>query len=247
MQPRGPRTTLFLIALGFFALGIASVIFRPRNGVVPTPSAPAVTSAAPNAPQDTVLILGVDDLSSDDPQLAAVWLAAHRPPGDSVFLFGLPIDASTPAGPTLEEIFGWDPESGPDPGFLDAVHSLSPIPLGFTVVLDETAFATLIDFLGGVELNGGVVGGREVLGVMGLLAADPAAALEAQRRLLEALAQRAGGIGPGSELQPLVDLIPEHAYTSVPVSEALTLAAPLLPLTADRIHVSLPVPEPVEE
>jgi hypothetical protein len=247
MPPRGPRTALLLIAAGFFALGIASVILRPRSPISPTFSTPAATSAAPNAPQETALILGVDDLQSESPHLVAVWLAAHRPPGDSLFLFGLPVDAATAEGPTLEESFAWSSDEGPDPAFLDAVRSISPLPLEFTVVLDETAFAGLIDFLGGVELDGADVGGREVLGVMSLLTSDPSAALEAQRRLLEALARRAQAVGPGSELQPLVDLIPDHAFTSIPASQVLTLAAPLLPLTADRIHVSLPVPEPVEE
>lgn len=247
MRPRGPRTTLFLIAVGFFALGIASVVFRPRSEIPSAPSTPVATSASPNAAQQTILILGVDDMTADSPKLVAVWLATHRAPGDTVFVFGLPADAPTPAGPPLAQTFAWHRKNGPKAEFLEAVRSLSPLPIEFTITLDQTAFATLIDFLGGVELDGDVVGGREVLAVMELLAGDPGATLEAQRRLLEALAQRAGAIGPGSELQPLVDLVPEHAFVSIPVSDALTLAAPLLPLSADRIHISLPVPEPTPQ
>jgi hypothetical protein len=236
-----------LIAVGFFALGIASVVFRPRTPVFPSPTTPAVPSAAPDASQQTVLILGVDDLQSDEPQLVAAWVAAHRPPGEGVFLFGLRLDARAPEGGSLQDLFRFRAEEGPDSEFLAAVSTLTPLPIEFTVVLDESAFAALIDLLGGVELDGAVVGGREVLGVMGLLTSEPSAALEAQRRLLEALATRAHVIGPGSELQPLVDLVPDHAYLSIPISEALTLAAPLLPLSAEQIHVSVPIPAPADE
>ncbi len=183
MPQRTLRATLLWIAAGFFALGLASVILRPSSPAVSPVATSAEPSPPPNAPQSTVLLLGVDDLASEPPQLRAVWLAAHRPPGEAVYLFGLPIDAATPDGVLLKDAFSWDPDAGPTSEFLSAVATLSPVPLDVVVVLDETAFASLIDFLGGVELEGGKVGGREVLGVMGLLTGDAAASLEASAPL----------------------------------------------------------------
>src|SRR3990172_9154330 len=166
MPRRALRATLFWIAAGFFVLGVASVILRPSAPAASPATASVEPSPPPDAPQTTILILGVDDLHSERPLLRAVWLAAHRPPGESIYLFGLPTDAQTPAGASLEDSFSWNPEDGPSREFLEAVASLSPVTLDVTAVLDETAFASLIDFLGGVDLKGGRVGGREVMAVM---------------------------------------------------------------------------------
>ncbi|HSB90220.1 MAG TPA: hypothetical protein VLD63_09370 [Anaerolineales bacterium] len=242
MSQRTLRATLLWIAAGFFALGLASVLLRPSAPSAATATSTDEPTPAPDAPQSTALILGVDDLGSSSPQLLAVWLAAHRPPGRAVYLFGLTTDTNTADGAKLTQAFSWKPGSGPSREFLSAVASLSPVALDVVVVMDETAFAALIDFLGGVELEGGVVGGREVIGVMGLLTGDAAASLDAQGRLLEALAQRAGQVGPGTELKPLADLVPEHLYLSIPTADALTRLAPLLPLDRSNIHISLPLP-----
>jgi len=244
MPRRALRATLFWIAAGFFLLGVASVVLRPSSPAATPATASAEPSPPPDAPQTTILILGVDDLRSDPPHLRAVWLAAYRPPGPSIYLFGLPTDAQSPAGAVLEDLFSWGPQGGLSSEFLDAVASLSPVTLDVTAVLDETAFAAMIDFLGGIDLKGGRVGGREVVAVMGLLSGDASASLEAQRQLLGAMALRMVDIGPGTELQPLADLVPNHAYLSVPVTDLLTRLAPLLPLDPANILISLPLPAP---
>ena len=236
MPRRALRATLFWIAAGFFVLGVASVILRPSSPEASPATASVEPSPPPDAPQTTVLILGVDDLGSESPDLLAVWVATHRPPGKAVYLFGLPTDATTPDGISLEEAFSRDP-----PEFMSALSALSPVPLDVVVVLDETAFASLIDFLGGVDLEGSRVGGRDVMAVMGLLVGDASASLEAQRQLLGAMTLRLVDVGPGTELQPLADLVPDHAYLSIPVADALTRLAPLLPIDPANILISLPL------
>src|SRR3990170_4782275 len=110
MPRRDLRSTLFWIAAGFFLLGVASVILRPSSPEASSATATAEPSPPPDPPQTTILILGVDDLRSETPHLRAVWLAAYRPPGASIYLFGLPTDARTPAGATLEDSFSWYPQ-----------------------------------------------------------------------------------------------------------------------------------------
>lgn len=241
MPRRALRATLIWIAAGFFLLGLASVLLRPApsGGNPSSTSTPATPE--PDAPQTTVLILGVDDLSSDAPSLQAVWVAAQRPPGREVFLFGLPVDAAGPDGEGLQDSFSWSRRNGPSQEFREAVESLSPVSLDVIVALDEAGFARLIDFLGGVELEQGTVGGSQVLGILGLFSGDASARLEAQRGLLEALVQRIGRVGPGTDLQALVDLVPQHAYLSIPAADALTRLAPLLPLAPGEIRISLPL------
>lgn len=237
------RSVLITVAAGFFVLGVVSTIFRPAM-----PSSPGATAAptqdamdstpAAETPQLTVLILGVDSLELEAPQLRAVWFALVRPPGTELFLLGLPVDRPAHEGSTLEQAFGW--QDGLPTSFLEALSELTPLPIDVIVVLDSKGFATLIDFLGGVPTAGTTVDGAAALSVVDLLKDDPDASLQAQYRLLQALSAQVSVLQPGSDLQPLVDLIPAHAFVSLPVQQAIALVAPLLPLDPSRVHVSLP-------
>ena len=237
------RAVLIVAAIGFFALGLVSTLMRaggsPTARVTPPPE-PSPTAAV-GASQINVLIVGLDSLQAKKPNLLAVWLASFRPPGKEVFLFGFPLDHPLPDGGTLSEAFTWSGE--PNPEFIASFAEVAPLPLDAVVALDAQGFATLIDFLGGVPTGEATVGGAAALNVLDLLRGDPAASLLAQSRLLEALATRAKAIQPGTDLQPLLALVPEHAYVSLPPDEGLTLIAPYLPLEPGRIHLSLPAVE----
>lgn len=237
------RSVLIAVAAGFFLLGIASTILRPtaRPPAESTSSPTEETGSTPAAEtaQRSVLILGVDSLEAEPPELRAVWLASLRPPGRELFLLGLPIDRPSAEGLPLQDVFGYD--DGPSSDFLEAFSTLTPLPIEAVVVLDTAGFSALIDFLGGIPTAGSVVDGRTALSVLDLLRADPAASLRAQYRLLQALSLQVGRIQPGTDLQPLVDLLPSHAYLSLPVQQVIAQVAPILPLEPKQIHVSLPV------
>ena len=236
------RTVLIVAAVGFFVLGLASTWIRP--GATPPADPPwptaarSPTAAAVGAPQITVLVLGIDSVQAEQPDLLAVWLVSFRPPGKEVFLFGFPLDHPLAGGATLAQTFSWS--GSPASEFLASVASITPLPLDAVVALDAEGFAALIDFLGGVPTGQANVGGAAALNILDLLRGDPAASLLAQARLLEALAAQVGAVQPGTDLQPLLALVPEHAYLSLPPEAGLTLIAPYLPLEAARIRLSLP-------
>jgi hypothetical protein len=185
-------------------------------------------------PQLTILILGVDSLEAEEPALLAVWLASFRPAGKELFLFGYPTDHELADGTRLQQAFA----SGENP--LESLASLTVLPLDAAIVLDSEGFAGVIDFLGGVPTGETRVDGEAALGVLALLRDDPAASLLAQARLLEAVSARAPEVQPGTDLQPLLDLVPDHAASSLEAEQVLTLVAPYLPFESARIHVSLP-------
>ncbi|HLE23854.1 MAG TPA: hypothetical protein VI701_06045 [Anaerolineales bacterium] len=231
------RTILISAAVGFFALGVATTLVRaPTTGsrTTTTPTArPRSTAPSVETPQVTVLILGVDTLA-DNGELLAVWLASFRPPGKELFLFGFPTDRTLADGTTLREAYA----AGADPA--QALGSLTSLPLDAVVVLDGDGFAGLIDFLGGVPTGETTVDGAAALNILALLRDDPPASLLAQARLLEALAGRAAAVQPGTDLQPMLGLVPDHASVSLSVEQALTMVAPYLPFESDRVHVALP-------
>ena len=235
------RTILIAAAVGFFALGVVTTVLRPRppaDRATPTSTRrPRSTEPVHGPPQLTILILGVDSLDADDPALLAVWLASFRPAGRELFLFGFPTDHELADGTRLQQAFA----SGEDPlESLESLASLSVLPLDAAIVLDSEGFAGLIDFLGGVPTGETSVDGAAALSVLALLRDDPAASLLAQARLLEAVSAQAPEVQPGTDLQPLLDLVPDHAASSMAAEQVLTLVAPYLPFESARIHVSLP-------
>jgi hypothetical protein len=232
------RTILVIAAVGFFALGVVTTLARPRP---PGPSGPATPASlatrtdrpSVNAPQITFLILGVDVLGSEG-ELLAAWIASFRPPGKELFLFGFPTDRPLPGGLTLREAYAESPDDA------QVLTPLTTLPVDAVVVLDAEGFATVIDFLGGVPTGEATVEGAAALNVLALLRDEPSASLLAQARLLEALSARADRVQPGTDLQPILDLVPDHASVSVPPRDLLTAVAQYLPFDAERIHVSLP-------
>ena len=237
--PMGSRALLkllFLIFIVGFVLGLLSVVLGKlengsRAGDTPTPPA--------GLGQTTLLILGVDRFDQT-PVLRAVWFVTFRPPGRSVFLYGLPTDApirdQEPV--TLGALFSWSSDQGVDPLFLAQLAAIVPLLPDVTVLMDETAFGALVDHVGGVDLNGTLFSGNEVLGFLSLVVDEPEATLASQSRLIEALVLRLPELGDAPDVSPLQGLVPDHAHLSLPVSQLLGLLTPLLPVDPSQVHVS---------
>ena len=103
--------------------------------------------------------------------------------------------------------------------------------------MDETAFAGLIDYLGGVDLNGTTFSGNEILGFLSLVVQEPEASLTSQSRLIEAMVQRLPALGALPDVSPLLALVPDHAHLSLPANQLLGMLSPLLPVDPAEIHV----------
>lgn len=227
---------LSLVIIVGFVLGLLSVVLGgleagPGAGTTPTPPA--------GVGQTTLLILGVDRFDQP-PALRAIWFVTFRPPGRSVFLYGLPTDAPIRGQEpvTLRALFSWSSDRGVDPLFLTQLSAAVPLQPDVTILMDETAFAALVDYVGGVDLNGTVFSGNDVLGFLSLVLDEPEATLSSQSRLIEAMAQRLPELGAAPDITPLHGLVPDHAHLSLPVSHLAGLLSPLLPVDPDEVHVS---------
>ena len=227
-QQRRPIVVVIVLAL-FFLAGLVTVLLSSRS--------PEATGGNPQTDSgETVLIVGVDNLAAAEPMLVAVWLAAFNVENRDVLLYGQPIDApvcgSSPT--TLQELFLWLPQSGLSPAFLEAFGAAGP---DAVVVADETAFIALIDELHGLDLNGAELEGDQVVAVLRTLYQNPAGLLTTQEQFLIALARRTTEPGSQVDLTRLTQLIPGHAYTSVPPQDLITLYLRLLPLGPSSILV----------
>ncbi len=239
MTNRAPFKLLLLVVVVCFALGLLSVFLRQaqQSSGALTPTSTVDVSTG----QTTVLILGVDAFSNANPKLNSIWLATYRLPGKDVFLYGVPVNQPAGVGTAggLQALFHWSAEQGVDSTFLSRLKEVVPLPPQVVVLMDDAAFAAIVDYLGGVELNGTSFGGTQVLGVLSLVGDDPQALLATQSHLLEALVKKLPVLGETPDVSSIQALVPEHIHLSIPVSQLLGLVAPLLPVEPSSVYVSL--------
>jgi hypothetical protein len=247
MRKKPPAITFLFIILVCFVVGFLSALLRGANRegsdqgtAVVEPN--AVADGSPAAQQSdltSVLILGVDEIESENTALRAVWLATYEESGEAISLYGFPVDAqigSTSSSP-LKELFRWSQEDGVSPLFLSVMQQVPQGELEAVIVLDEDGFSAVIDFMGGVVLSGERLNGDAVLGVLRLLNDDPDTSLSIQVHILEAMVTQASYLEDTLELTPLIALVPEHAYTSQPTDHLFAILARLLPLRQRTFHV----------
>lgn len=229
------RTVLILlvVVMSCFTVGILSVLLDQPQTV-------EISQTLTPSPRKTALILGVNQIRSMDSKLRSVWLATHRPPDQEIFLIGVPLDFEicTSSVSTLQQSFGWTPEGGVDPRFLDAFDGELLLKPNAIVVADEFAFAELIDFLGGIEFRGAPVQGNQVVAFLDLLAEDPAISMSAQQEMLIAISNKVYALDEPFDTSPLLPLMPDHAYSSVSIQELIaTFFLPLSPIEPGDIQV----------
>jgi hypothetical protein len=246
------RALIFLLFL-CFGFGLLSVVLQDGGGrpsASPTalgaPSPHAAPTTEPAAPGTAILILGVDDLGKESPRLLAVWLAAHDVAQDQVLLYGIPISAAAPGSEDrpLAALFGWSRNQGLAPEFERSLAGLVPLPYQATVVMDEAAFATAVDVLGGADLGGTRLQGEQVLAFLRLLQTKPEALLAAQAELLLALRPGLQDLGPTPDISQLEALHPEHVHLSLDKQQLAALVAPMLPFEAASIRVGTLLDQP---
>jgi len=222
---RRPLVVVLIIA-SFFAAGLLTVLLGGDSSPEPTGTPKADRS-------ESVLIIGVDDLSAPTPGLVAVWQATYSYANRDVILLGRSVDSlvcgNQPA--TLSELFSWDPSSGVAIEFLAAFEEMP------FVIADEAAFSTLIDELEGLDLNGAHLQGNQVTAVLRTLYGNPRGSLTTQEQFLIALGGKVASNAANVDLNRLLELIPAHAYTSVPPQDLLTTYLRLQPLDPGSILV----------
>jgi len=247
-MPRRPNLLLlFALAIICFALGLLSSRLRgplslPGSKTAPSiaPTEPAPVLASAPADQRIILVVGINSLEEPS-QLRCVWYVTYRTPGRNLFLLGLPVDLvpDQNSAKDLRTMFEWSAERGLGAPFLAGLRQVIPFDTDAVILLDDDGFASLVDYVGGLELNGTRLEGPDVKALQTLLAADPEASLSTQAEILKALAARASIIGNTPDLTPLIALLPKHAWVSRTVSELVALAAPLLPLDPNLIHIDV--------
>jgi len=245
MRSRLPVVLFVLMMLVCFAAGAISVLLQgeeqdkspqktPFTSIEIAPTTPIRSEAV------SILVLGVDEIKQDKPDLLSIWFISFHPPDKKIRLLGLPSDLLLPNTeiPLSEAFSLWEaPDYGAD--FITAMDHFSPHPIFGIAVLDEEGFSALIDYLGGFSLDDQTYDGASAIGTLRLLEDQPLVALKLQAQILRALSVKVPDLGETPELTQLTLLLPENAYTSPSPAQLATLASPLLPLQADLIEITI--------
>jgi hypothetical protein len=218
---RTPRESLLVLALLTAACLLAGVLLGlwmglfvpgPVGSRTPTPLLISPTSTPP--PEISILLLGVDSLTSAAPRLEACWVLRFNIDEPEYYLVGFSPDTqvqlrigSPPASLAQHFADDWQIGGATSNHTREAVQVILPglVPPQAEVVFDLPMLAHAVDMLGGIALGGQHVEGATLLNVYaGLPAGDAAARLAFQHEVLFALTQAAQAQNwTGETMRPL--------------------------------------------
>lgn len=244
------RTVVALILVAVcFCIGLFTVVLGDRTTAS---SVPSIFTLLPGEGfgswisneeegRKTILIVGIDRFDRPDPELRAIWLMTIRPPNQEVLLSGVPTNLDLVEGALvpLHSFFAWTPEVGISPSFVDALERALKIKIDIVAVIDEAGFAAMVDYLGGLPFDGGVLSGEQVLALNTVFTDDPVGLVQLQASTLENLIPSVKALGAAPNLEPILALIPDHARLSVHTAQFVLLLSHLLPLEDEQARVEV--------
>jgi len=225
-----PRLTVFMRtfnwrrALGWVtsALVLSIILGQGDNsrfqglaipGFSPVPLSPPATG------QRNLLVIGIDDLSSPSPRLESVWLVSFFPGQSTFTLFPIYPDIlenNKSDHEALAKDFSLDANDTPNQAFFDLLGQETW--WNNYLVIDEAGWAAILDFLGGVVIDGRLLDGSGAP-VSLTLWDDPSASAGGQAALLQAACLRAASLHQEEVIQGLSLLAP-HLRSDLDLTQA---------------------------
>ena len=243
MTKRPPFVVIILVIIACFALGILNVLITDPDEPTPLSDTPYPTNIeTTDSPIQSLLIVGVDDLRNIKPKLRAIWIAVYRSTEKVVYLHGVSLDTLIPGndGTSLESLFSWSSQAGPGIEFTAGLYETLPIHSNLTIVLDDIAFAAVVDYLGGADIRGNTLDGESTLTFLSLYWDQPKLLLQNQASVIQALIPKALDQPESPELTDLFSLVPTHVFLSMDISTAVAKIYPLRDTNPDSVFLILP-------
>jgi hypothetical protein len=157
-----------------------------------------------------------------------------------LFFLGIHPDAAAHSDSqrSLRDLFSLSAEQEPSEVFLAEFQGERFFVPHAVVVLDEVAFSALIDYLSGVDIRGAELQGTQVIEILRVLRNDRENSLALQIEVLTGLTARLPYLDESPDLTPLVALLPEHGYLSLPPFRVMTLFGPALSVPPEKIYIA---------
>lgn len=223
------RVFITALTFGFFIiLGIWSGSIAARSAPAKGPMATLAAIAPPPTPangQRNLLIIGVDRLNVRDPSLESIWLVGYFANQPRISL--VPVYPS-PTGPSIHEqaeiisSIHLTADGHPSPELVRLLRKERIWWNGY-VILDAAGMIEIVDFVGGVEIDGRPLNGALAVSSFPPPSEDLPAALTGQTRLLRGLCSQISLLAPSVDLRDLLNLIPDHLQTDIDVFETVRI------------------------
>lgn len=213
---------IFLV-LGIWSGSIAASL-SPVRGPMATLSAIAPPPTPANG-QRNLLIIGVDRLNINNPGPESIWLLgyfADKPRISLVPVYPTPTGDSIQKHSKIISSIQLTQNGHPSPELVKFLRQERIWWNGY-VLLDAAALIEIVDFLGGVELDGQPLNGALAVSSFPPPSQDYSAALTGQTKLLRSMCAQTNQLAPTVDLRDIINLIPDHLQTDVDIFESVRI------------------------
>jgi hypothetical protein len=177
-----------------------------------------------NNGQRSILLISATSINTPNPHLESIWLATYFST-DATIRF-LPI---FPAGnrpisdfeEQLDHAFNLDEMNGVPVLSQDFINVLKNDNYWWSgyIVLDEVALTSIVNIIGGINLNGRALMGDQVVEELPKVLDNPQDAYSSQIAILQSVCQKFHDITPDPDMPQLISLLPNHLLTDLDSSQ----------------------------
>ena len=224
-------TLSFLLFIGSLVLGYSisstfyhsdQVDFSDAAHVMKTRSSDSIPSM--NNGQRSVLLIGVDSTDTFKAQLVSLWLVTNLPSDSTLRM--LPIFPAgdktiSDIGRQLHRSFDIAPENGQmalNQDFIKVLEENNYWWSGY-IIFDHVALTTMLDLLGGVEVNGKTIPAYQAIQEYPNVIKDPLTAFSTQLAIVQTACHRLTGLSRNPDWSPVISLIPTHLLTDLDIPQ----------------------------
>lgn len=183
-----------------------------------------------NNGQRSILIIGVNSLDTSAPLLTSVWLISSLPVEKTLII--LPIFPSGKGSvseleASLQHSFSLARKNGNQALSQDFTNVLVDHNYWWSgyVIFDQVALTSVIDLLGGVDINGELISGDQKVAELPDVMESPQDAFQNQVAIAQAVCHNLTSVASDPGWPRLVSLVPTHILTDLDVPHSLTKLA----------------------
>jgi hypothetical protein len=177
--------------------------------------------------QKSLLIVGVDRLNSPPANLQGAWYVAYMPANPVVTLIPLYPSINRDFNERLESSFNLQPANRLSRDFTTLLEETYNFDWDTHILLDDFAMIDFIDLLEGVELNGEIQTGSQVIGGIPRASTNPEQALDGQIAVVRSLCARSDLLPTTMDLAEISARFSPHLMMQIDFEEAWTAFADL--------------------
>ena len=216
-------TFLTSILAGFWA---GNRIFYKDQPVISDANSQPDQAGLPGR-QEGIWLIGVDQINKSTPQIKGIWLLTFITGYNK--LKPLPFYPSNNAqnDAELEQTFRIDGNSRVSGDFLNSLQARSQ-PVQNYIIFDEVAAAEMINYFGGVSINGSHMDGSEIFKQSQELLQQPQLRIDRQIVIMSNLCNRIFSDSPAPDFAALQKKVTSHILSNLDLSEQLIMYQKLI-------------------